>query len=162
MKKYNLENRMVVKLRNSKKYMVAGDILISNDGCIDMEYYDENLLSVQSRECDIIAIYNPIYSLNQLTSSMINPIWERYPRMTKKTLKEGMVVELYYGDRFLVVDNTLIGFDTYISLDIYNNDLSHKEDGCYDVVKVFSKPYSFNCIYDDSAYIKDCVIWKRE
>lgn len=71
--------------------------------------------------------------------------------MNKSNLNNGKIVTLRYGDECLIVNDMLIknNFRFNTSLEAYNEDLTHKENKNYDIVKV----QEFN---------KESVLWKRE
>lgn len=59
---------------------------------------------------------------------------------TKNDLKTGMIVELKNNKRYLVFNDILIGDNMYLSLSIYNKDLSYsgfQKDNDLDIYYVF-------------------------
>lgn len=71
--------------------------------------------------------------------------------MNKSDLNNGKIVTLRYGDECLIVNDVLIKnnfrFNTY--LEEYNENLTHKKNKNYDIVKV-------------QGFNKESVLWKRE
>lgn len=56
-----------------------------------------------------------------------------------KDLKSGMVVKTIRGEKYLIVDDLLIGKHGYNELNNYNSDLTHKFDSTFDIIEVFKK-----------------------
>lgn len=56
--------------------------------------------------------------------------------MQKSDLKNGMIVEISNGDRFIVIDNFILG-NTWNNLNSYNEDLTEKCIDKCDIVKVY-------------------------
>ena len=84
--------------------------------------------------------------------------------MTKSDLKNGMVVELRNGKRFLIVNDLGIGKDTYIHLDGFGgydkklNDVIG--DSTYDITKIYkSNGFTFKNLFDNERL---SLIWERE
>lgn len=72
---------------------------------------------------------------------------------TKKDIKNGAVVELRNGKRFLKVDNTLFGLmnnvlneknDSYLLLSYYDENLRYKPDVEYDIMKILNSTTIFS------------------
>lgn len=63
---------------------------------------------------------------------------ENMKEFTKNDLKAGMIVELNNGNRYLLVNDTLIGTEGYMILSKYNDDLIHKKYE-YSINKVYLK-----------------------
>lgn len=66
---------------------------------------------------------------------------------TKEDIKNGAVVELRNGKRFLKLDNTLLGlfknvlkenYTSYLLLDYYDDNLTYSIDSDYDIMKVLN------------------------
>lgn len=75
---------------------------------------------------------------------------------TKQDIKNGAVVELRNGKRFLKLDNTLLGlynnvlkenYTPYLLLDYYEENLRYKTDSNYDIMKVLNP--------DNNFFVKD-------
>lgn len=81
--------------------------------------------------------------------------------MTKKDLKNGMVVETREGERYLVHNNRIIRNDSYLYVNNYNEKLIDKDgDSQYDIMKVYkSDALHLNNIFSDSRLE---LIWSRE
>lgn len=77
--------------------------------------------------------------------------------MTKSDLKNRMVVEVRDGKRYLVVDELLMRDSGWLVLSDYDEDLMHKYNKNYDIVKVF------DCVkrFDNVEKCND-VIWERQ
>ena len=72
---------------------------------------------------------------------------------TKKDIKNGAVIELRNGKRFLKVDNTLFGLtnnvlneknDSYLLLSYYDENLRYKPDAEYDIMKILNSTTIFS------------------
>ena len=66
---------------------------------------------------------------------------------TKKDIKNGAVVEVRNGGRYLKVDNTLLGLYNnvlkenricYMLLDCYESNLTYKSNSDYDIMKILN------------------------
>ena len=84
--------------------------------------------------------------------------------MTKSELKNGMVVELRNGKRFLIVNDLGIGKDTYIDLNGYfgyDEKLCDVEgDKTFDITKIYiSSGCNFKNLFDKDRLN---LIWERE
>lgn len=75
---------------------------------------------------------------------------------TKEDIKNGAVVELRNGKRFLKLDNTLLGlfnnvlkenYTSYLLLDYYDNNLTYAIDSDYDIMKILNP--------DNNLFIKN-------
>ena len=87
-----------------------------------------------------------------------------YANMTKADLKNGMVVELRNGKRFLIVNDLGIGEDTYINLggyDGYDENLNDISDAkTFDITKIYkTKGFAFKNLFDNERL---SLIWERE
>ena len=84
--------------------------------------------------------------------------------MTKSDLKNGMVVELRNGKRFLIVNDLGIGKDTYIHLDGFggydkklNDVIGYSE---FDITKIYkTEGNTFKNLFDNERL---SLIWERE
>lgn len=84
-----------------------------------------------------------------------------YKEFTKADLKNGMVVEQRCGVRKIVIDDKIIGYDSFGELKSYEDNLSKK--GCFysdlDIIKV----YKFANTLRDSIKGKNLkLIWQRQ
>lgn len=82
--------------------------------------------------------------------------------MNKSDLKDGMVVELRKGKRFLIVKNLMIG-NTWYELSWYNDDLIDCSNRDFDIVKIWgiNDGFSITAILDPN---KECgieLLWER-
>ena len=87
---------------------------------------------------------------------------EKKDIMTKSDLKNGMVVEIKDGDKYLVHNDLLLGKDGYIHLNNYDEDLILKDrnKNRFDIIRIYkSIPYSLMGILNDK-YLT--LIWERE
>lgn len=75
---------------------------------------------------------------------------------TKKDLKNKMLVITHNGERFMVIDNTLMGMNHMLNLDCYTEDL-RVEDGVFIYDNdINAKDYDIDVVYDSNiATIKD-------
>ena len=89
---------------------------------------------------------------------------EKMKTMTKSDLKNGMVVELRNGKRFLIVNDRGIGKDTCINLDGFGgydeslyDVIGYSE---YDITKIYkTEGNTFNNLFDNERL---SLIWERE
>ena len=84
--------------------------------------------------------------------------------MTKSDLKNGMVVELRNGKRFLIVNDLGIGKDSCINLDGFfgydENLYDVIGDSTFDITKIYiSSGRTFKSLFDNERLI---LIWERE
>ena len=79
---------------------------------------------------------------------------------TKDMLKDGMIIELRNGNRFIMINGCLVGKSTYCSLEWHRSDLTSQLDSNMDVVKVFEvkTPCTFISILDNTGKL----IWERK
>ena len=75
---------------------------------------------------------------------------------TKQDIKNGAVVELRNGKRFLKVDNTLFGIknnelvechDSHLPLKMFEEDLTYSLSSEYDIVRVLNPYISLDCCH---------------
>ena len=71
MKKQDLQSGMVVELRNKDRYLVLNNRLLNSNG----ETYI-NLADFSDDDYDIIAVYKPITTLNEISLTS-NVLWKR-------------------------------------------------------------------------------------
>lgn len=83
-------------------------------------------------------------------------------QFTKANLKPGMVVEYRNGGRRLFMNDTFMGFDGWMPVDDYSNDLVETRCGDYDLDIV--KVYTTNAKMLDRAFKDDylTLIWERK
>ena len=75
----NLENRMVVELRNGNRYLVVDNKLFNSNGKTYMllSYYDENLQYVgNNTSYDITTVYHKVFTFNDVNTTS-NILWQR-------------------------------------------------------------------------------------
>ena len=89
---------------------------------------------------------------------------EKIKTMTKSDLKNGMVVELRNGKRFLIVNDLGIGKDSCINLDGFMgydenlNDIMRYSE--YDITKIYkTEGNTFKTLFDNERL---SLIWERE
>ena len=76
---------------------------------------------------------------------------------TKADLKDGMVVEVDNGKKFLVLGDKFIGYSEWLSLSHYTDELS---DGQWTVNKVYkTNPYTIHNIFESKHLT---LIWERK
>lgn len=101
MKKSDLKNRMVVELRNGKRFLIVNDIGIGKDSCINLDGffgYDENLNDVSGfSEFDITKIYKTVGTTFKtlFDNESLSLIWEREEKSKlskedKQIIKKGL------------------------------------------------------------------------
>lgn len=80
--------------------------------------------------------------------------------MTKKDLKNGMIVELREGTRYLYCEGVMRGLNAWDLISTYTDDLKCPEFSRLDIVKVYedTKEYNLNTIFEHD-YLK--LIWQR-
>lgn len=74
---------------------------------------------------------------------------------TKADLKNRMIVETRRSDRFIVIDNILVGRDTWSDLANYKEDLTYPKYDNFDIVKVYDQVNYIN------KYKKINTLWVR-
>lgn len=81
--------------------------------------------------------------------------------MRKEDLKDGMILEMRNGKRFLLVNDVMRDLDNFIGLSSYNNDLTHTQYAHFDIVKVYkdTREYSLRSKFKDRNLT---FIWERE
>ena len=80
-------------------------------------------------------------------------------KMTKSDLKDGMVVEYRNGDKRLVCNDRLNGFDSGTFIGNYDDNLISINNPKYDIVKIYkSSALSINTIFSDTLEL----IWPRK
>ena len=80
--------------------------------------------------------------------------------MTKKDLKNGMVVEVRNGTRYLVNNDTLVGEKTYLDLRD-RDDFTSKYDAQFDIVKIFGRT-SPHCYFAESLNSAFNLLWEEK
>lgn len=79
--------------------------------------------------------------------------------MTKSDLKDGMVVELRNGDKYVVFLDKIMNISRYIAIYQYYDNLE-ADINIFDIVKIFkSEGWTLKNIFDDDNLT---LIWKRE
>lgn len=106
--------------------------------------------------------WSTMYSGND--SIEYSTLKEKIKTMTKSDLKNGMVVELRNGKRFLIVNNFGIGKDSCINLDGF---LGYDENlyvvigvSTFDITKIYKTVgHTFKTLFDNESL---SLIWERE
>ena len=80
MKKSDLENRMVVELRDGERYLVVGKIIMRDNCWLPIISYTENMLFANknpetNKNLDIMKIYDKVLGLKQIGYTKL--LWER-------------------------------------------------------------------------------------
>lgn len=80
--------------------------------------------------------------------------------MKKEDLKNGMIVEVKTGRRYLVLNDEIIRVDGREPIKNYSDNLTHKNVSKYDIVKIyeFKNHYTLTDIFNDYALQ---LIWQR-
>lgn len=83
--------------------------------------------------------------------------------MKKNELKDGMLLELRDGDRFILVNNLMLG-NTWYDLNSYNSDLTDACNRKYDIVKIYEifAGYSINHILIPNTVDGIKLLWERK
>ena len=79
---------------------------------------------------------------------------------TKADLKNRMVVEYRNGDRRMVVDDVLIGYNGFVCLSAYNAYLEMKNRSLseFDIVKIYNTICSLTEVADEDL----SLLWQRQ
>ena len=81
---------------------------------------------------------------------------------TISDLKNQMVVEVRDGSKYIVVDNYLLSYNSYLDISGYNENLCRKRNSCcskdFDIMVVFKPVYSLNF---ENINIDTNIIWQR-
>ena len=87
-----LENGMVVRLRNDEIFLVLNNLIMDEEYYIPISSYKDSLLNVLTRKYDIVEIYKTIgYSfLNLLEDVNLTSIWKREEPKPKQEIKVGI------------------------------------------------------------------------
>lgn len=82
-------------------------------------------------------------------------------KMLKKDLKDGMVVELRNGQRYLLINNRMLDLGGFVRLTNYSEDLKNENSKGYDIVKVYEIEiaYSLTDIFKDANLT---LTWERK
>lgn len=85
-------------------------------------------------------------------------------KFTLDMIKDGMVVEIRNGSRWLKVSDTLISTNgNYEPLKKYNNDLTHISNDEFDITKVFKIQSTYMCLPTNLSSINNnAIIWQKK
>ena len=80
--------------------------------------------------------------------------------MKKSDLRNGMVVQLTDGTRYMVLNGNIVRGSTYMELHTYNDNLTKRAEYCpeYTIDRVYEEIVTF----DDVARGTTKLLWKRE
>ena len=101
MTKSDLKNRMVVEVRNGKRYLVVDYLLMCDSGFLLLSDYDEDLMHNGDKDFDIVKVFDYVSNFNNIKRCN-DVVWERQ-EPKKLTLKEiesilGYSVEIRRND----------------------------------------------------------------
>jgi len=149
-----LKPGMHVILRNEQVYYVLSDRLISNHNNIMLSDYID-LKHKTDKIYDIVRIHeNPkykgyIFNLEYWNSYRDSLIYDESSKIfSKKDIIHGMWVKLKCGDLYLIEINdeiNLIKYGNSIPFNLYTDDLRHKEQDEFNVIKVFDVFLKHTC-----------------
>lgn len=91
MKKSELKNRMVVKTRNGKLYMVIDEMLVSMSGYFYFSNYNEDMTEVSGKYAifDIVEVYDECFTIDlEKYVKSYNPIWRRKEEPIEVTMTD--------------------------------------------------------------------------
>ena len=168
----DLKNGMVIKCNSEeeakefiKEAYKQGFEWVNIDGCEEKTCWryvcDFNSEIYYILEADKIA-WSSRYSGNN--SIEYSTLKEKIKTMTKSDLKNGMVVELRNGKRFLIVNDLGIGKDSCINLDGFfgydENLYDIIGDSTFDITKIYKTVgTTFKTLFDNERL---SLIWERE
>lgn len=100
MTKEDLKNRMVVEVRNGKRYLVVGEMLMRGAGFLLLPDYDEDLMHNGDKDFDIVKVFGYVKTFDQIEKC--NDVILQRQEAKKLTLKEiegilGYPVEIVKG-----------------------------------------------------------------
>lgn len=116
-----------------------GKTCYTNRGCFSFISHYEN--SDENLQCKILNFEDVEWGKEKMNN------------FTKKDIKNGAIVELRNGKRFLKVDNSLFGLKndelyanstSYMLLDYYDENLRYKPDVEYDIMKILNSTTIFS------------------
>lgn len=85
---------------------------------------------------------------------------EENNEFAKSDLKNGMVVELRNGIRYIVIDNCLANWDSFSYLRFYNNKLVNFHSRDETIVKVYDKIKYFEEL-QETKILEEKLLWQR-
>ena len=86
MTKSDLKNRMVVEVRNGKRYLVVGEMLMRGASFLLLPDYDEDLMHNGDKDFDIVKVFDYVSNFNNIKRCN-DVVWQRQ-EPKKLTLKE--------------------------------------------------------------------------
>lgn len=119
MEQKDLKNLMIVELRNGNKYVVVEDLLLSHEGMMRINQYNQDLkIKNWNYEWDIIKVYDVIKAWgmgvewNLTTNKDLKLIWERPKELLTKEEKEWLQAVIKpFKDKILVITYTSDGIE---------------------------------------------------
>lgn len=79
---------------------------------------------------------------------------------TKANLKDGMIVDVRNGSRYIIINNGLRRNDTWLSINPYLDDLTRGNSKEYDVMKVYTTVgHTLDYMFDD-RFLN--LVWERK
>lgn len=83
---------------------------------------------------------------------------------TKDDLKNRMVVECRNGERFMIVDDSLIGIDGFFQKGSLDNDFNclYPDAKEWDIVKIFEQQDTFELGFNEHLQKNNNLIWERK
>ena len=118
----DLENRMVVELRNGGRYFVVGEYLINATSYTQFSSYTNNLLYVKryASDLDIVKVFDKITAFKDITSNTLDILWEEtnytYPMWFKTR---------YFDDKYIIVKFTSLQEGTVVKSVNLNTCVGH-------------------------------------
>ena len=166
----DLKNGMVIKCNSeeeAKEFIKEAYkqgfkwVLTINDNK-EKTYWDTGYSEIYYRLGDNRITWSTMYPGNE--SIEYSTLKEKIKTMTKSDLKNGMVVELRNGKRFLIVNDLGIGKDTFINLDGFfgydENLYDVTGNSTYDITKIYKTVgNTFRTLFDNERLN---LIWERE
>lgn len=153
MKLSDLKDRMIIETRDGSLYIIIGDMALRNDEYLELKYYNDDLTYEDFKDLDIVAVYNKACVLNKIEDPGY-PLWKRAPK-----LKNGMLVELKNGKRFIVIEGYLVGEECSVSIDNYSEDLTNKTSNDSDIDVIYSRLFCLK--HMNESDLSNICIWRR-
>ncbi len=126
-----------------------------------MEKIDENKLITECKKCNHKNLYYCADCIYDLHDNSYSQLVKNKNKFELSDLKSGMVIHLRAGIKYLVVDDLLINRTSCISINDFNQDLTHKRHKYFDIKFVFEKSDNWeNGFQDGLKYGK--TIWERK
>lgn len=162
MRKEDLQNGMVVKLKDGRKYIVQNEKLIHEYSYCELDGYKDNLTSVISSEYDIVEIYKTIGLKNPkyfFYDEYLELIWERPERKYFNMIELNILKSIDLRWKWLVRDSDG-DMILYKNKPIYNHGWHSSSNKHFDDECFGGFDHLFECISSDDReplYIDDYV-----